>query len=258
MTEPKPYQNLRDEILDVASTHYDLSSDNAGAYLNVLRRAQPDDQIRLFELVLTNHDARQHRRQIYKSPHSMKEKDWRQIAERLSDMVDGWAEEILIANRPSRETAGCIWDRLQQLELPMDKVVALGILLHNRAIPYAQLPADFLTVVPRDVLWAARDRAATTVALISRLFASKLSPLQTASALAHALATITDRDETVACLEFILQIAQRAGGGIAGLPGISLASALVNPDQLRHLLRHAPPGLREALGLPAEEDEEED
>ncbi len=258
--EPARLQDRRDEILDLAATRHELASDQAEGYLAVIYRTAPDDRIVLFELVITNHDARQRRRMAYKGPHAMKEKEWRKIAERLTEMVDGWAEEMLIANRTSRETAAVIWDRLQQFELPVDRTVALALLLKHRVIPYAQLPADYLTVVPKDVSWAARDRVATKVALLSRLFASRLSPLQTASAIARVLETVTDRDETISCLEYVLTVmAAAAHAGLGGLPGLSIMGGLINPDQLRHLLgRNLPPHLREALGLQPEDPEDEE
>lgn len=158
-------------VMEVAATEYDLRSDNAMAYLAAIEGVGIEEQKALFALSLSVHGTMCTRATKKPSSRCMKEEVYGKIAGRLDEMVSGWSNTALRNNASLEETAGVIWDELSLLE-GNDKIVALALLLQDKAVPYAQLSGNLMVVKPPDVYEAALVGHYDKVALFYRVFTS--------------------------------------------------------------------------------------
>lgn len=145
----------RKKIMSIAATQYHGSDDAAQDYLAAIEGASIEEQKDLFRLVLSTHSVCKCKGHKCPPTNSIKLKEWQSIAKRVGDMVTGWSRSAIRNNATLHETADMLWDELTLRE-GKDRAVALGILLDQAAVPYAQLPGNLTIMKPLDVYSAMR------------------------------------------------------------------------------------------------------
>lgn len=224
-------EERREKIMAVAATDYHTSDDAAMDYLANIEGASVDEQKQLFRLILSIHGARQRKEHKCPPPNSIEPKEWKSIAGRVRDMVKGWSRSALRNNVGLDETADMLWDELTLCE-GRDRVVALGILLDQAVVPYAQLPGNLTIVKPLDVYDDAHDRILDKIALFNRVEnADSTSILELSVAMTRILEKIESHKERVAFLaHFLRKIARKLGrAGLAESVLDLLGGTLLGP-----------------------------
>lgn len=194
------FEQRQAKILEIAQTEYRTDLEAADAYLAIMEGASVEDQVCLFESVLTLHDVVRYKRHRCPKDWRWKEKQLRPALERLADMVFGWSRTALQANAPAADTAKMLWDRLTLCEAGEDRVVALAILLRSQLVPYARISPDLLLLKPKDVYDDAYDRVTSQIALLKRVECSGVTALELAEAFVRVLEQTEGHDERVAIL----------------------------------------------------------
>lgn len=212
MTQRCKLEERREKVMAVAATDYHSSDDAAMDYLASIEGTNVEEQKQLFRLILAIHGARQRKEHKCPLPNSIEPKEWKAIAGRLREMVKGWSRSAVRNNAGLEVTADMLWDELTLCE-GKDRVVALGLLLDQAAVPYAQLPGNLTIVKPQDVYDDAHDRILDKIALFNRVEkADDSSILEISVAMTKIIEGIDCHEERVAFLaNFLRKVIRRLG-----------------------------------------------
>lgn len=191
--------------MEIAATEFASSDGAAMEYLATIEGASVDEQEWLFLLVLSIHGARIV--EYSKGPlvSSIKPRELQLIADRLCDMVKGWSHAAIRNNASLEDTAHMLWNQLTLLE-GKDRVVALGLLLNEAAVPYAQLPGDLALMKPLNEYREAHDCILEKIALLHRVQDSgSISIYELAVSMTKILEQCESAEERVAFMAHFLR-----------------------------------------------------
>ncbi len=210
MVQQCSFEERREKIKEIAATRYHTSDDAALEYLASIEGANLEEQKQLFRLILSIHGARNHRKHKKPLSNTIGHEEWKAIAERVHEMVGGWSRSAIRNNASLENTADMLWDALTLCE-GTDRVVALGILLDQKAVPYAQLPNGLTIVQPLVVYDDAQDGILDKIALFNRVEQSGgFATIELAVAMARILEQIESHEERAAFLfQFLCKVSNR-------------------------------------------------
>lgn len=199
----------RKKITGIATTEYHSSDDAAMAYLAAIEGASVEEQKLLFQQILTIHGMLPYKKHLCPPKNSIEPGEWRKIGKRINEMVKGWSKAAIRNNASLEETAEMLWDELTLYE-GNDRVVALGILLDQAVVPYAQLPPNLTLIKPRDMYDSAHRRIIRQLAQFRRIEKTEgISILEVSVAMTRILEELDAHEERVAFLRnFVEEIAQ--------------------------------------------------
>jgi hypothetical protein len=162
------FEQRKRRIEEIAATNYQFNDDAAREYLAAIEGSKLDEQKKLFAIVISQHGARAKIRLQRALKNTVPGERWRNIAERLDDMVGSWVRAANRSNSSIEDTANTLWDHLTLREAGEDRIVALDLLLQKVA-PYAHVPPDLTIVEPIDMYREAHDVIVREIALLKRV-----------------------------------------------------------------------------------------
>lgn len=195
------FEDRRGRILKVATTSYHSPDDAAQDYLAAIEGATLDEQKTLFRLILSTHANCKITRHQCPTKKSIPPEVWRDSASQLQTTTRNWSECAMRDNAPLDETADNIWDQLSLCGGGNDRIVALGLLLSSRLVPYAQIPKNLLVLKPRYLYDNASEVVKEQITLLMRIEnVENLTPVEFAVALVRIIVQIGTHEEQVAFL----------------------------------------------------------
>jgi hypothetical protein len=193
-------------IIRAAQTNFRYFPSEVQAYERAIEGAAPDEQFRLFALVLSNHKAHRLHRWKNDKPRGVKVIRWTASLDRVHARVRTWCTRVVRKNLSLEDAAHYLWEKLLEHE-GLDRQAAFSLILLSALVPYANYEPP--EVATEDEYNEARDQIVPQIAQLHCAIRQPSTALEIAAGLADILSQLTDPLERTAFMLEMTSILMR-------------------------------------------------